>query len=275
MVRLRGKRRSQRRLGTIAYQSYTDVYRDSVQTMQLQRLSTFDGRRLSKLLAGVLLVLLAWSFYLLFSSSSFYVSQIEVNGNTLTSLSEISLAAELEGMSIFWVDPEIVKVRVEALPYVKRAEVHVTLPAQVVVTVEERIPQLVWRSSNDEKVWWIDTEGVVLEPRGILEGALVVTDESAQPLILEAGQRLDPSILASVRALHALLPDLREVTYEANWGIGFRTGEGWPIYLGSEHQMAFKLAILKELRRQMIERRTTPRYIDLRFPPDARFQIER
>jgi hypothetical protein len=39
--------------------------------------------------------------------------------------------------------------------------------------------------------------------------------------------------------------------------------------------MALKLAILKELRRQMIERRTTPRYIDLRFPPDARFQIER
>lgn len=272
-MRVHSKRRSQRRLGTAAFQSYPDAYHGSVQIMRLQHLSPFDGRRLSKLLAGVLLALLACSLYLLFSSPSFYVSQIGVNGNTLTSLSEIYLATKLEGMSIFWVDPETVKSHIEALPYVKQAEVRIMLPAQVTITVEERIPQLMWRSSNDDRVWWIDTEGVVLEPRGILEGALIVTDESAQPLVLKAGQELDPSILASIQALHALLPDLREVTYETNWGIGFRTGEGWPVYLGDARQMALKLTILKELRRQMIERKATPRYIDLRFPPDARFQI--
>jgi cell division septal protein FtsQ len=274
MLRARSKRRSQRRLGT-TYQSYADAYNGVIGTVQVQRLPAFDGGRLSKLLAGVLLAFLAWLFYSLFSSPSFYVSQVEVHGNTLTSVSEIYLATELEGMNVFWVNPELVKERIEALPYVKRAEVQVALPSQVIVTVEERLPQLVWRSRGNNKIWWIDTEGVVLEPRGILEGAVVVNDENTPPLALGAGQRLAPSILASIRALHALLPDLREMTYETNWGIGFRTGEGWPVYLGDEHQMALKLAILKALRRQMIEQKATPHYIDLRFPPDARFQVER
>lgn len=241
----------------------------------MYRVSTFDTGRLSKLLAGVLLVLSAWSFYSLFSSSMFYVSQPEVHGNTLTRLDEVYQATELDGVSIFWVDPEIVRARIESLPYVKRAEVQVKLPVQVTITIEERIPHLIWRSVSDDKVWWIDTEGIALEPRGILEGALVVSDESAQPLVWEAGQRLAPSILASIQALHGLLPDLREMTYEASWGIGFRTGEGWPVYLGDDRQMELKLAILKELRRYMVEKRVTPRYIDVRFPPDARFQIER
>ncbi|MDW8072306.1 MAG: FtsQ-type POTRA domain-containing protein, partial [Anaerolineae bacterium] len=212
--------------------------------------------------------------YSLFSSPMFYVSQPEVRGNMLTSLSEIYQATGVEDISIFWVDSEIVKERLEALPYVKRAEVQVKLPAQVTITIQERIPHLVWRSISDDTEWWIDTEGTVLEPRGVLEGALVVHDEGAQPLVREAGQKLSPSVLASIRALHALLPDLREMTYETSRGIGFRTGEGWPVYLGDAHQMEFKLAILKELRRYMIEKGVTPHYIDVRFPPDARFQVE-
>jgi len=259
-------------LGT-AYRSYTDGYQDAIGTLQVQRLPVFDMGRFSKLLAGGLLVFFAWSFYLLFSSSTFYVSQVEVQGNVLTNLNEIYAATELEGMSIFWVDPEVVRGRVEALPYVKRAEVQVTLPANVVIAIEERVPQLVWRSNNDNKTWWIDAEGVVLEPRGVLEKALVVCDESVPPLVREAGQRLAPSILASVRELHALLPDLMEMTYTADWGISFKTGEGWPVYLGDERNMELKLTILKALRRQLVEQNTTPRYIDLRFPPDARFQI--
>jgi cell division septal protein FtsQ len=273
MLRSRSKRRSQRRLGATLPSAGT-LYYDTAAT-RVYRVSTFDRGRLSKLLAGILLLALVGSFYGVFSSPMFYVSQIEVYSNTLTSAGEVHQAAGLEGMSIFWVDPEIVRARIEALPYVRRAEVQVRLPAQVSITIEERIPNLVWQSVRDDKVWWIDTEGIALEPRGILEGAIVVRDESVQPLVQEAGQRLAPSILASIRALQALLPELREMTYQTNWGIGFRTGEGWPVYLGDEHQMEFKLAILKELRRRIIAQGATPRYIDVRFPPEARFQIER
>ncbi|PWH18969.1 MAG: hypothetical protein DDG58_05700 [Ardenticatenia bacterium] len=268
----RSKRRSQRRLGATRQSAGASYY--DVGAIPVHRVATFDSGRLSKLLAGVLLVALIGVFYILFASPMFYVSQLEVYGNTITSSSEVHQAADLEGVSIFWVDPETVRARIEALPYVKRAEVQVRLPAQVSITIEERIPHLVWQSVHDDKVWWIDTEGIALVPRGILEGALVVKDENAQPLVQEAGQRLSPSILASIRALHALLPDLREMTYQTSWGIGFRTGEGWPVYLGDEDQMEFKLAILRELRRRMIEQGATPRYIDVRFPPEARFQVE-
>lgn len=273
MLRSHSGRRSQRRLGTTT-QSASGVYYD-IGTMPTYRVSTLDSGHLSKLLAGVLLIASACSFYLLFSLPMFYVSQPEVHGNILTSLDEVYQATELEDMSIFWVDPEIVRTSVEALPYVKWAEVHVGLPAQVTIAIEERIPCWIWQSVNNATMWWIDTEGVVLEPRGVLEGALIIQDESAQPLVKEAGQRLAPSILDSIRTLQALLPALREMTYETSRGIGFRTGEGWPVYLGDARQMELKLAILKQLRRHIIEQGGTPRYIDVRFPPDARFQLER
>jgi cell division septal protein FtsQ len=132
----------------------------------------------------------------------------------------------------------------------------------VTIAVEERMPQLVWRTGD--ATWWIDTEGKVIQPRGVLERAITITDVDS--VLLEAGGSIAPSVLARIAALHGLLPDLSEMLYSPKLGIGFTTGEGWPVYLGDERDTETKLTVVKALRKQLMERGITPQLIDVQFP---------
>jgi cell division protein FtsQ len=261
VIRGRSRRRSQRRLGT-DYQTYSSQYHSTVATLRMQALPAFDTGRLSMVLAAGLLIVLGWALYSVFTSSSFYVSGVDVRGNVMVSADEIYSASQLEGMSIFWVDTEAVKSRIESLPDVKSASVHTTLPAGVTITIEERAPQRVWQSGDT--TWWVDTEGIVMAPRGVLEGGIVITDDDGEAI--NAGDVIAESVLDSVEALHLLLPDLSEMLYSHQRGIGFRTGEGWPVYVGDASDMKSKLTVLKALRKQLLDQRFTPAFINLQYP---------
>lgn len=270
MIRGRGKRRSQRRLGA-EYRDYSSEYQATAAALRLQALPPTsashalrgnDTGRVSKLLAAGLVAALAWASYVVFTSASFYVSQVDVQGNSMVATQEIRAISEMEGMSIFWVDTDAVRSRIEALPGVKSARVQVSLPAEVTITVDERAPQLVWTTGDD--TWWIDTEGVAIEPRGVLDGAITITDVDDVPL--RAGEPVAPGVLGDIAALHNALPRLAKMLYSHDQGIGFSTAEGWPVYLGDGSDIEAKLTVLKALRRRLLEQGTTPQLIDLRFP---------
>jgi cell division septal protein FtsQ len=244
------------------YQYYASQYPTIAESLSLQALPAIDTGRISKLIAFGLLVTLAWVLYSVFTSPSFYVSDAEVRGNAMVSAREIYAASQLDGMSIFWVDTEAVRSRMEALPGVKSAWVKTSLPAAVTISIAERMPQLVWKTGD--ATWWIDTEGTVIQPRGVLERAITLTDVDSEPL--EVGGSIAASVLARIAALHDLLPDLSEMLYSPSLGIGFTTGEGWPVYLGDERDMETKLTVVKALRKQLLERGITPQLIDVQFP---------
>jgi cell division septal protein FtsQ len=227
-----------------------------------------DTSHLSRVVAVVLLMALGWGLYSLFTAPMFYVSGVEVRGNAMIGADEIFSASQLHGLSIFWVDTETVRKQIEALPEVKSAQVRAVLPARVIITLEERAPQIAWQSGA--ATWWIDAEGVVIAPRGALEGRVVVTDVDASPV--EAGQVLPTSLLASVNSLRALLPGLSEMLYSREHGIGFRTGEGWPVYVGDGQDLESKLTVLKALRKHLLERGITPAFIDVQYPQRAYYR---
>jgi len=237
-------------------------YHSSVDSYALQMMPVAESWQVSRLLAVGLLVLLVWAVYSVFTSSSFYVSGAEVRGNMAITADEVYAASGLDGMSIFWVDTEDAMSRIEALPNIKSARVSAMLPANVTITVEERMPRLVWQAGDT--MWWIDPEGTVLAPRGVLEGAITIKDLDAKPLM--PGDELSPTVLASIRALNNLLPRLTEMHYSHDQGIGFKTQEGWPVFLGDERDMQTKLTMLLELRKSLLEQGITPNFIDVRFP---------
>ena len=261
MARRRTGRRSQRRLGT--------QYHSSARRIRFS-LAPATGRRgapgvwqthISRLIAGILLVTLGWITYAIFDSPNFYVYGAEVEGNAMVTPDEVYAASGLEGMSVFWVNPDDVAAQVEALPHVKSAQVKVRLPARVTITVEERTPELVWQTGDAR--WWIDAEGAVVPPRADLSGALTIIDTDAQPI--SPGQRLDPSILAAAHSLHRLLPELPVMYYSHTTGISFTTREGWLVYLGEGQNMDAKLTILVALRKDLLALGISPEFIDVRF----------
>jgi cell division protein FtsQ len=255
VVRRRNGRRSERRLGR--------QYPSSARRVRFA-LTPAPGRwqtLVSRLVAAVLLVFSGWVIYAIFNSSNFYVYDIQVRGNAAVTTEEVYSTSDLEGLSVFWVDPAAVARQVEMLPNVRSANVKVRLPARVVVTVEERRPVILWKTGESE--WWVDAEGVIFPPHADLSDALTIIDTDAEPV--SSGEALDPSIIETAQSLRRLLPELPEMNYSRATGVSFTTGEGWPVYLGDGRDMDAKLTILVNLRKDLMARGVTPEFIDVRF----------
>ena len=247
-------RRSQRRLGR--------QYHTSAQSLSLRTVPAFELVRVSRLVVVVLIVLLGWAIYSVFNSSTFYVYGVEVRGNAAVTPEEVYAASGLEGMSIFWVDKDAVSDQVETLPNVKSARVRVRLPASVTILLEERAPSLVWRSGDSH--WWVDAGGTVVPPLADLTDVLTVVDTDGRSLV--DGDQLDASVLAAVRELQHFLPELSVMYYSDTTGIGFKTPEGWPVYLGDARDMEFKLTVLVPLRKFLLDQGITPEFVNVQFP---------
>jgi cell division protein FtsQ len=255
VARRRTGRRSQRRLGT-TYPSSAKRIR-----LALRPVSVRWYAAVSRLAAASLLVLAGWAIYAMFKSPNFYVYDAEVLGNAAVRAEEVYAISDLEGISIFWVDPEDVAGRVEKLPDVRSAHVDVRLPARVIINVEERVPEIVWQTGDG--LWWVDPEGIVFPPHADLSDTLTIVDTDAQPV--SPGQRLDPTIIETAQSLRRFLPNLRVMEYSRTTGISFTTGEGWPVYLGDGRNMDAKLTILVNLRQDLLARGVKPEFVDVRY----------
>jgi cell division septal protein FtsQ len=255
VARRRTSRRSQRRLGTQYHSSARRV------RFSLAPIAGHWQAYGSRLMAALLLAILGWAIYAIFDSPNFYVYGAEVQGNAAVTPEEVYAASGLEGMSAFWIDPAAVAARLEALPNVRSAHVKVRWPARVIISIEERTPELIWQTGD--ATWWVDAEGVIVPPRSDLSGAVTIIDTDAEPV--SAGQRLDPSILEAAQALRRLLPELPVMDYSHTTGISFTTREGWPVYLGDGKNMEAKLTILVALRQDLMTRGVSPEFIDVRF----------
>ena len=263
MAPRRSGRRSQRRLGT--------QYHSSARPIRFILAPVIGPWQAygSRLAAALLLAALGWAAYAVFTSSSFYVHGAEVQGNAVVTPEEVYAASQLDGLSVFWVNADATAEKVKALPNVKSARVEVRLPAYVTIIVEERTPELMWQTGSAR--WWIDAEGTVVPPRGDLSSPLTIIDMDAQPV--SAGQRLDPSILAAARSLRRLLPELPEMHYSRATGISFTTREGWPVHLGDGQNMDAKLTVLVALRKDLLARKVSPEFIDVRFVERPFFKV--
>ncbi len=255
-ARSRSGRRSQRRLGK--------EYQTGLQSPQLKAVPLLKRGRLARIVAVLLLLLFGYGVYSVFTSSAFFIYEpdVTIKGNIVVPASEIYQASGLEQMSIFWVNPASVSERIEALPNIKAAAVSTRLPAHVSITVEERLPALIWQTGH--QTWWVDAEGTIILPRGSLPDALTVVDTDGKPV--ELGQRLDTDILVTVRELHQLLPELSVMQYARETGIGFTTPDGWPVYLGvGDQDVQAKLTVLVSLRRELLAQGIEPQFINVQY----------
>jgi len=156
-----------------------------------------SGRRSAGVLLLSLLALVAAAVGLAWSPM-LDVEQVEVLGSRRLPTAQVLAAVSVDrGAPLVAVDLTAVRRRVEALPYVKSAEVRRHWPDRVVVEIVERVPALA--VPVDGGVALYDSDGVrlggaVTLPRGV-------------PLLRVAGGRPDADLVKAVVAIVGSIPD--------------------------------------------------------------------
>ena len=203
------------------------------------------------------------------TDAQFFVYQAGVIGARHLRAEGIYQAAEIHEQNIFWVDPAAVARRIARLDGIKVARVRCQLPAIVTIEVEERQPKVLWRTSSQERDWWLDEEGMVLPYHGDAQAAetLFVVDSSQREL--DFGQKIKPEgIVASVIQLAAALPQNRIFFYDAERGLSFTQkaqGAEWPVYVGSSEDLEHKIQVMQTLTAYLEANGIRPRYVDVRW----------
>jgi cell division septal protein FtsQ len=235
--------------------------------------TSFWKTRGSRLVGMAGLIMIGWILYLLFELDDFYIYQANITGNQALSAAEIYAAADIHTQSVFWTQPADVEARIEALPNIKAAHVSITLPANVSIVVEERLPEVVWQTGD--QIWWIDSEGTFVPPRddaGVEAKRLLIVDTDNRPVALN--DRIDPAIIRSAQLIRQQKPEIESLLYSQIFGLVFTTPEGWPVYVGKTNQIPAKLLVAESVRQDLLARQVVPLFIDVRNPLRAVYRAQ-
>jgi len=227
--------------------------------------SAVASRIAALLLAAALLALLA----LLFVNDSYYIYEITVQGNSLVSPAEILDQTQLEGYSVFFVDPRKAEEQIEALPDVREATVELGLPNRMVVLVRERQAQVVWRAG--EQRYGVDEEGLIVSLGGQPEPDIVITTlDSTAP---QPGDTVELEPVVAAQKYRDLLPGATSFEYSAQNGLSYRNEHGWQVYLGDGNNAALKVAILEALVLKLATQGARVESIDVRCPESPLYRL--
>jgi cell division septal protein FtsQ len=156
------------------------------------------------------LLLSAAAMYGVANSSAFTVSDVRIEGATVTDEAEIASALDQErGENVFLLQAAPIRDRVLAISTVADAAVSVALPDTLVVRLDEREAILVWRVG--ERRYLVDGDGTLFAKLGETPPADVadlpeVEDRRAASAGLSVGRTLDPVDLDAATRLASLVP---------------------------------------------------------------------
>lgn len=205
-----------------------------------------SGRIFSLLL---LIAALGGLFYS-FGAPRFTVQDIRVDGAQALSARDIAALAGARGQSIWQVDTHQIVERLQTNAYIERADAFVTLPDQLTITVDERRPELRWRSGG--VLYLLDGDGRVLSAAesAPLTNTLVIEDRDNQPL--QPNDQVDATALRLGRVLALRLPaELHlapaSIGWDGNNGMVVTTADGRTIIFGRNDDLDDKFDILRTL----------------------------
>jgi hypothetical protein len=200
-------------------------------------------RLLSALLLGVVL-LGGWQ---LVAAPRFSVVEAEVTQTLMLPDQLIRSLIGVDRHSVFLVDPQAIRARLESQPEIARAQVSVKWPNRVVVGIEERHPIVEWNDAG--RVWWISPEGIGYLAHGAWPGLIKMA--SRKPLLAISPDPLAPvvapEILRAAGVLSAQLPPEVVLLYHQDHGLGFEDPRGWRVNVGVEGDLVLKYRLYERI----------------------------
>lgn len=153
--------------------------------------------------------------------------EVLVQGRGRTTQAELMAALDLRlGSPILALDPETLRARIEALPWVARASVERRLPDTLFIAVEEREPLALWQ--RDGTIALIDGEGTVI-PHAAIEpfaGLPMVVGDGAAAHAAALVQLLDLAPDLAARVTAAVWVGDRRWNLRLDNGVDVRLPEG-------------------------------------------------
>jgi hypothetical protein len=191
--------------------------------------------------AGLTLIMVIL-LYAMATANTFKVTTADVRGNQRLEAADVSSMLGVIGQPIYKAIPSQIEQDLRtAFPELSSVSVEVSLPNHIKVSLVERTPALAWY--QDDKITWIDQNGVAFTPRGDIAG-LVQIAANGNPPKLPVDQDLsifDQSFLTSsmVQAIITLYPQVPEgspMVYDPKYGLGWQDPHGWSVYFGQDTQ---------------------------------------
>lgn len=190
---------------------------------------------------------------LFLSSPILAIKRVDVEGNVYADPRLLdAIIAELEGDPILTADLHGAQVRVEAIPWVRKARVSMHLPSRILIQVDERTPLAYVRSSDGfNRV--IDRDGRVLD---VIEGDPTdyVRINGIAPTLV-AGDFVPQPFLGAAQLINALPVDLAERLVSASVSpegeISLQFTPNLQVIFGAPSDYQAKLVgVINEIKRQ-------------------------
>ncbi len=203
--------------------------------------------------------------------SRFYVYEAQIVGTRRIAEGDLFDASGLNGLHILWARSSAIESTLLAeFPALESVEVTCGLPADCMISVVERRPQVLW--DDQSELWWIDEEGTIFRTEHVGTGAESADAAGGRWVItgpLPRGE--DGNLNERVRiALAELWTSGADVPttfdYEPDRGLSYVDRHGWRVVVGQGSGMAERLHALERLTDHLESHGITPEFIDVRFP---------
>lgn len=220
--------------------------------------------------------------YGMYTSEAYLVSQVTVIGNQRLQTDEIEMAMGVWNQPSFVINPAQVEYNLRAsYPEIMSAEVRVGLPAQITITIRERVPAIAWEQAG--QVAWVDADGYAFPPRGAAEGLARVEALGlpSAPVGYEAEQTigarpfLSPEMAHAITTLSPTMPEGASLVYDPKYGLGWQDPLGWQVYFGqSGENMPVKLNVYLSLVEHLVQQDIRPALISVEYPSAPFYRME-
>lgn len=257
------------------------------------RLPALPQLRLTwRVLSGIIAIAMLGILYLMSASDAFAVSQVNLTGGIRVPADEISQKLNLTGENLINLIPSEIETRIlEHFSDIKSAEVSISMPNEINIVVQERIPALLWLI-DEEIAYWIDQDGFAFDVRGeaTLPIRVYANGEPPHPIgwaqteviaASEAGQPaketplVDPAFILAVQKLNGIKPAESQMLYLEKYGLGWVDPHGWRVYFGkSAKDIDMKLLEYASIVDAILERNLQPHLISLEFLHAPYYRLE-
>jgi len=197
-------------------------------------------------LSFVLVIGLVALLYSMWTSPTFQVQMVDVKGASRLTASDINRSLNIYNQPIFTIIPNQLANHLMAnYRELLDVAVKISLPAKVIVTINERTPLIEW--TQESLVQWIDGDGFAFPTRGQVAQLVKVQAYASPPkpaVTLEDDILLDTMIapkafmtselVNGILTMRAQAPANSNLVYDPTYGLGWSDSRGWDVYFGSD-----------------------------------------
>jgi cell division septal protein FtsQ len=223
---------------------------------------------ISKALSLVVTILVALIIGQIHTSADWFVYRENVQFQDATYLNPDDLyqASGIDGWNVFWLQPEEVRQRLVALPYVADATVQVTLPNRVHISLREEQPVALWITQAAQLWLMPDGSALAMHDQRATKLLQIVDPLREAQNVQSNSPAIDPGVLQSALALTQQFPDLVQLRFNHDFGLNFNLpGSSAWVYWGDGQEMTKKFTNLAAVQQLISSGQENPQVIDVRY----------